>query len=221
MTVGAFDYVVSLRLAGRRAVVVGDGPVAAQRAEDLRSSGADVTVVAAYAHVDLVAAADADPGIRLVRRAYAAGDLDGAALAIATREGELDIDAFWAESRERGVLASVLDDLDHADFAAPALVRRGDLRIALSTAGRAPALAKRLREHLDDVIGPEYDRLVHAVDEARSRLGPRDVPFDEWSQRWSAALADLDGLLSHVGAGDIDAAVDHIVSTVRPSREPS
>ena len=74
---------------------------------------------------------------------------------------------------------------------------------------------------LDDVIGPEYDRLVHAVDEARSRLGPRDVPFDEWSQRWSAALADLDGLLSHVGAGDIDAAVDHIVSTVRPSREPS
>ncbi len=218
---GTFDYVVSLRLAGRRAVVVGDGPVAAQRVEDLRRSGADVTAIAADAHDDLVAVADADAGVTLHHRAYATGDLDGATLAIATREGDLDVDAFWAESRERGVLTSVLDDLDHADFAAPALVRRGDLRIALSTAGRAPALAKRLREHLDEVIGPEYDRLVHAVDEARTRLGARDVPFDEWSQRWSAALADLDGLLANVGAGDIDAAVDHIVSTVRPSREPS
>lgn len=207
-----FGYVISLDLDDRLAVVVGGGVVAASRVVDLRDAGARVRVVAAdvsdtLAEVVAAAHTDAAPGdrpsdaVELLRRPYARGDLDGAAVAIATREEPVDVDAFWAESRDRGVLASVLDDLAHSDFATPALVRSGSLRIAVATAGRAPALAKRLRRHLEQTLGDTAGELVDGLAEARDRVGPRTVDFDTWAARWACALDDLDGLLDMVRAG--------------------
>ncbi len=208
-----FGYVISLDLDDRLAVVVGGGVVAASRVVDLCDAGARVRVVAADACDELAEVAALD-GVTLVRRAYAPGDLAGASLAIATREEPLDVDAFWAESRDRGVLASVLDDLDHADFAAPALVRSGSLRIAIATAGRAPALAKRLRRHLEETLGDTAGALVDALAEARARAGARDVPFDVWAARWECALDDLDGLLDMVRAGRVEELVERTVDIV-------
>ena len=112
------------------------------------------------------------------------------------------------------MLASVLDDLDHADFAAPALVRSGSLRIAIATAGRAPALAKRLRRHLEETLGDTAGALVDALAEARARAGARDVPFDVWAARWECALHDLDGLLDMVRAGRVEELVERTVDIV-------
>lgn len=209
-----FEYVISLDLDGRLAVVVGGGAVAASRVADLRDSGARVRVVTASPGDDLAALVAADEDVELVPRAYAPGDLDGARIAIATGEDPLDVDAFWAESRETGTLASVLDDLDHCDFAAPSLVRSGSLRIAIATAGRAPAFAKRLRVHLEQVLGDTAGELVDALAEARDRAGPREVDFDTWAARWEDALADLDGLLDLVRAGRTEDVVDRTVRIV-------
>lgn len=214
-----FGYVISLDLDDRLAVVVGGGVVAASRVVDLRDAGARVRVVAADVSPELrdVVAAEA-AHVALHERAWRDGDLAGATIAIATREEPLDVDGFWGESRDRGVLAAVLDDLDHADFAAPALVRSGSLRIAIATAGRAPALAKRLRVHLEETLGDSAGELVDALAEARARAGARDVPFDVWAARWACALDDLDGLLDMVRAGRIEALVDRTVDIVTDRR---
>lgn len=213
----AFGYVISLDLDGALAVVVGGGPVAATRVADLRDAGAHVRVIAPTPSEELVAAVEA-AGAQLHRRPYAAGDLEGARIAIATREADLDdaldVEAFWAESRERGVLASVLDDLDHADFAAPALVRSGSLRIAVATAGRAPALAKRLRAHLETEFGDTAGDLVDALADARELAGPRDVSFAEWSARWDLALHDLGHLFDLMRSGRRDEVVARTVAIV-------
>lgn len=210
-----FGYVISLDLDDHLAVVVGGGPVATSRVTDLRDAGARVRVISPTPSPDLQVLAAADPAIDLHVRGYADGDLADARIAIATREDDLDVDAFWSESRQRSVLASVLDDLDHADFAAPALVRAGALRIAVATAGQAPAVARRLREHLETTLGEAAGDLVDAAAQARTILGPRDVDFTTWADRWSHALADLDDLLAQVRAGHTDEVVDHIVATVR------
>lgn len=207
----AFGYVVSLNLSGRLAVIVGGGPVAAERVGDLRDAGADVLVVTPAPGDDLILRAAVDDAVHLEVRDYAAGDLTDAAIAIATREDDLDVAAFWDESRTRHVLASVLDDLPHCDFGATSLVRSGDLRIAVATAGRAPALAKRLRVWLEDELGEAAGRLVDIVAEARAVAGPRTVSFDEWSRCWDDAMDDLDHLLDLVRSGRDDEARDHIL----------
>lgn len=219
-----FGYVIQLDLDDRLAVVVGGGVVAASRVVDLRDAGARVRVVAAEVSVELAEVVAAHPDHVEVRaRPFTPGDLDGAAIAIATGEEPadqpLDVDTFWAESRDRGVLASVLDDLDHADFAAPALVRSGSLRIAIATAGKAPALAKRLRVHLEQTLGDTAGDLVDLLAEARRRVGPRDVSFGVWAARWERALADLDGLLDLTRAGRHDEVVDRTVAIVTDTHD--
>ena len=216
---GDFGYVVQLTLSGRRAVVVGGGPVAAERTGDLRDAGAHVVVVTPSPVRDLVDRAADDDHVELHRRSYTAGDLADAAIAIATREDDLDVDTFWQESRDRGVLASVLDDLPHCDFGATSLVRLGDLRIAVGTAGRAPALAKRLRLHLEETLGPAAGELVEVIAAARAAATPRSVDFPTWSAAWDGAMADLDGLLALVRDGRHDKARDHILAHLPPALE--
>ena len=214
-------YVIQLDLDDRLAVVVGGGVVAASRVVDLRDAGARVRVVATEVSDELAEVSDLE-GVTLLRRPYASGDLGGATIAIATREEPvdrpLDVDAFWRESRDRGVLAAVLDDLDHADFAAPALVRSGSLRIAIATAGKAPALAKRLRIHLEETLGETAGELVDALAEARVRAGDRDVAFPVWAARWECALHDLDGMLDLVRAGRTEELIERTVDIVTDRR---
>lgn len=209
-----FGYVVSLRLTGQRAVVVGGGPIAAGRVRDLLEAGAEVTAITPSPGRELTAITDSR--VELVERDYTRGDLDGAAIAIVTGEDPTDAEAVWEESRATGTLTSVLDDLPHCDFAAPAQVRRGDLRITVSTGGTAPALAKRLRRHLESELGPEWADLVAAIGAAREQALPRTVPFGEWAARWEAALDDL-SLLVELAAderlGDIE---EHILDHVTP-----
>lgn len=213
-----FGYVLALELVDARVVVVGGGREAVTRLEALLAAGAIVEVVTPRPSADLEAAlGDAGSRAILHRRDYRPGDLEGARLAIATREDDsTDLDGFWAESRRRHVLTSVLDDLAHTDFAQPALVRRGDLRIAISTGGSAPALARRYREDLELHYGPEHGDLVAAASEARERAGTRPVAFAEWATRWSTAVRDVHGLARRIRHHDRAGVVTHIVDTLLP-----
>jgi precorrin-2 dehydrogenase / sirohydrochlorin ferrochelatase len=210
----AFDYVISLDLAGRAAVVVGGGEEAVGRVRELLHVGAEVTLIAANAHPELrdLAAADA---VTFHERPYRHGDLAGAFLVIATREEPMDTDALWAEATGVGALTTVLDENEHCHFAQPALVKRGDLRIAIATAGRAPALAKRLRKHLEAELGEEYAELVDVLADARAAAVPRTVPFDVWAARWERAVEDLEGLVALVREGRHDEARERVLAEVR------
>src|SRR5918996_724471 len=108
--------------------------------------------------------------------------------------------AIHAEARWRRVLVNVMDDVPHCDFAAPAVVRRGDLAIAISTGGRSPALARRLREELSEQFDSRWAELLDLLGEVRTETLPDLPDYGERARRWQEAL-DVDALLRLLGQG--------------------
>lgn len=189
-----FAFPVSLDVTGRRCVVIGGGPVAAEKAEVLREAGAETVAVPAGGYRDDL--------------------LQGAFLAIVTGEDDTDADAAFAIAERHGVLINVMDDIPRCHFAFPSIIRRGDLRLAISTGGRAPALSRRLRLHLEEQLPEALGDLIDAVAEARELTLPRTIAWGEWVSRWREAVADLDGLLALAEVGRADEARDAVVATV-------
>jgi precorrin-2 dehydrogenase / sirohydrochlorin ferrochelatase len=189
----AFGYPVLLELAGRRAVVIGEFAVEAGKVEGLLAAGAEVTVVAKGPEAALDRL-EGDPRVVVHRRGYGGSDdLAGAVVCVASAAEPAVRDAIAADARAAGVLVNVMDDVPNCDFAAPAIVRRGDLLIAIGTGGRAPALASRLRAELADRFGPEWTELLDVVGRVRAETLPHLPDFEDRSHRWKAAL-DLDEL---------------------------
>src|SRR5918996_781294 len=123
----AFGYPVLLELAGRRVVEVGELAVEAGKVEGLLAAGAEVTVVAKGPEATL-ARLEADPRVVVHRRGYRGpGDLAGAVLCVAHAAEPGVRNAIAADARAAGILVNVMDDVPNCDFAAPAIVRRGDL----------------------------------------------------------------------------------------------
>jgi siroheme synthase-like protein len=175
-----FAYPISLDLSGRTAVVIGDEAVRQGKADALAAAGATVTI--------------------LDERAWRPEDLDGAFVCVASSADPLTRAAIHRAGRARGVLVNVMDDIPHCDFAAPAVLRRGDLVIAVSTGGRSPALARRLRERLQETFGPEWAEALEVLGEARDETLGRLPDLRERSRRWASAL-DLEELITLVRAG--------------------
>jgi siroheme synthase-like protein len=224
----AFGYPVLLELTGRPAVVIGEAAVEAGKVEGLLAAGAEVTVIAKGPQSALDRLAT-DPRVVVHRRGYRGpADLDGAVLCVAHASEPGVRSAIAADARAAGVLVNVMDDVPNCDFAAPAVVRRGDLLIAIGTGGRAPALASRLRVELGERFGPDWAQLVDLVGQVRAATLPHLPDFEDRSRRWKAAL-DLDELerLIRVGQGDLAATRlrDRLLKDVRgacghPDRPP-
>jgi siroheme synthase-like protein len=173
-----FSYPVSLEVAGRRCVVFGSGPMARARATALADAGAAVDVIA---------------------RPHEEGDLAGVFLAVAATGDAAETARIFAEAEREGVLLNAVDDPAHCHFAVPAVLRRGDLVVTVSTGGRAPGYAGRLRDELGRAVGAEYGTLVDLIGDVRAELRaerPAGADFDDWARRWRAALGhDLIGLV--------------------------
>jgi siroheme synthase-like protein len=162
-------YPIVLDLAGWRCVVVGGGVVAERRVDGLLAAGASVTVVAPALTPALAALVGAGR-LQHLARGYGAGDLAGFDLAFAaTDAGEVNA-AVALEGRRRGVWVNAADDPAHCDFFLPALVRRGDLVVAVGTGGTSPALARTVREELERVLTADYATLAEIAAEARREL---------------------------------------------------
>lgn len=144
-----------LDVRGRRCLLVGAGAIAGQKVAGLLSAGATLHVVSPQAIVGIQKLAEAG---RLVwiPRAFLPSDLDGVFLVVAATADAAINRAVFKEADSRKVLCNAVDDPDHCHFYYPAVVRRGDLQIAISTAGRSPALAQRLRVELEAQFGAEY-----------------------------------------------------------------
>jgi precorrin-2 dehydrogenase/sirohydrochlorin ferrochelatase len=198
-------YPVCLDLRDRPCVVIGGGTVAARKVEGLLECGARVTVVAPLLAPALQALLDAGQ-ITARLRPYADGDLDGAALAIAATD-EREVNALVAaEARARGVWLNAADDPERCDFILPAVIRRGDLQIAISTGGRSPALARRVREDLERLLPAEYADLLPLLADVRAEL--REEGVDVPPERWQTALDEY--VLSRLRAGDLAGARERL-----------
>jgi precorrin-2 dehydrogenase / sirohydrochlorin ferrochelatase len=199
-----FRYPIALELSGRRCVVTGGGREAEGKARALLEADADVVVIAPVVSDglgDLVRRGE----ITHIPRRYRRGDLDGAFLVIAADTDRAVRAAVFAEADAGRVLCNAVDDTEHCHFAVPSIVRRGELLMAISTGGRAPALAKRIRRRLGEEYGWEWEALVDVLGEVRAATLPsRTVDFATWAARWRGVLDQVDALLELLDAGRID-----------------
>jgi siroheme synthase-like protein len=178
----AFGYPVFLELRERTVLVAGGGAEAAGKVLGLVGVGARV-VVWATKH-DQTAAFDGDDRVELVGGPFEATLLDDATIAIvATGDRALDRE-IAAVARERRVLVNTMDDIPNCDWSAPAILRRGDLTIAIGTGGIAPALAVRLRDRAARDVGPEYAALLALFGEVRPRIMASGRSFRDRRRLW-------------------------------------
>lgn len=144
-------FPIFLKLTGRRCVVIGAGRLAESKIESLRAADAAVTVIAPDASERIAAQALAGE-LEFHRRAYWPGDLAGAFLVVAATDDPAVNRAVFAEATSTGVLCNAVDDPPFCDFYFPSVVRRGELQVAISTAGNSPALAQQLRKELNEQL---------------------------------------------------------------------
>ena len=158
-----------LKLDGRESLVVGAGRVGQSKIEGLLATGAAITVVSPRATGTVEAWARASR-LRWRAREFQPSDLEGIFLAVvATSLPELN-ERVFQEARRQRVLCNVVDDPARCDFYYPAVVRRGALQIAVSTNGRSPALAQRLRKKLEREFNPAYEAWTEELGRERQRL---------------------------------------------------
>ena len=166
-------FPVFLKLHGRPVVIVGGGTVAAGKLEGLLAAGARVTVVAPEIRPALER-----PGVTLVRRGFVPGDLDGAWYVVAAAPAAVNREVGVA-AEQRRVFVNAVDDPAHATAYLGGVVRRDGVTIAISTDGRAPALAGLLREALDAWLPGELDEWLAAADDARRAWRDGRVPMEQ------------------------------------------
>jgi len=164
-----------LKLEGRHCLVVGAGNIAEGKIAGLVETGARVRVVATHALPTVSKWADAGQ-IELQLRPFSDDDLKDVFLAVVGTSSPDVNQRIYLEAHRRGVLCNVVDVPELCDFYYPAVVRRGDLQIAISTNGQSPALAKRLREQLEQQFGPGYADWVAELGKARKLVMTGDLP---------------------------------------------
>lgn len=151
-----FDYPMSLSVDGLPALVVGGDHEAVDKARRLVESGARVTVVA-----PVPTEAMRTSGLPFEERPFVLDDARDCRLVIVSVDCRAEAGPLYAVRREWGFLMSSIDDPAHSDFASTALVKVGDVKIALSSGGRAPAILRRLREDLASaLITDDMERFV-------------------------------------------------------------
>jgi precorrin-2 dehydrogenase / sirohydrochlorin ferrochelatase len=158
-----------MKLNGRRCLVVGAGTVAEPKISSLLEADAVVKVVAPQATKQVRSLAR-ESRIEWEQREFRETDVENCFLVVSATNSVQVNTAVYREAEARGVLCNAVDDPERCDFFYPAVVRRGPLQIAISTAGYSPALAQRLRRELEEQFGPEYSGWVEQLGRERTRL---------------------------------------------------
>jgi precorrin-2 dehydrogenase / sirohydrochlorin ferrochelatase len=162
-------FPVFIKLADRPCLVVGAGEIAKAKIASLLEAGARVLVIAPEAAPEIQVLA-ASKTISWQKRRYRASDLDGAFLAIAATSDTAVNNVVFAQAQRLGVLCNAVDDPPNCDFYFPAVVRRGDLQIAISTAGESPAFAQNLRRAFEEAFDLHLGDWLGAIGQVRREI---------------------------------------------------
>ena len=166
-----------LKLEDRSCLVVGAGTMGQPKIDSLLAAGAFVRVIAPGATTAVADWARAG-AITWEARDFNTSDLDGVFLVIAATSSREVNGTIFREARRRNILCNVVDDPEHCDFYYPAIVRRGQLQLAISTNGHSPALAQRIRRELEIQFGPEYEEWLEELGKIRQQLFASEIDPD-------------------------------------------
>jgi siroheme synthase-like protein len=204
----AAQYPVNLVVEGRPCLVVGGGAVARRKVEGLLACGAEVTVIAPTVDPALAALP-----VRVLGRAYERGDVAGFRLAIAATGDRAVNQAVHDDADAAGVWVNAADDPARCTFTLPAVARRGDLLVTVSTGGASPAMAAWLRDKIASELGEEYDVLLRLLSEARLTIQGSGRPTEDvdWPSVLDSHMLDL------IRAGEIGKAREHLEACLSSS----
>ena len=200
-------YPINLDLRNRKCVVVGGGVVAERKVETLLEFGAAVVVIAPELTPRLSNLATGERIEHLIAP-YDPESLEGASLVIAATDDPAVNKTVSSEAQRRGIPVNVVDDPELCTFLVPAIVRRGDLVISISTSGKSPAMARRLREELESQFGPEYGELADLLGELRDEVKAK---YPDQAERNRAFVRILDSdVLDLLRQGKRDEAMERM-----------
>jgi len=160
---------IFVKLAGRPCLLIGAGEVALQKIPPLLAAEARLRVVAPRIRPEIAAFAS-QGRIAVLEREYTDSDLDNTFLVIAATDNPAVNAAVYRGAVERNMLCNSVDDPPHCDFYFGSIVTRGDLQIAISTAGESPALSQRLRHEIDEQLPTDLGPWLHSLGELRREV---------------------------------------------------
>ncbi|MBM3118112.1 MAG: bifunctional precorrin-2 dehydrogenase/sirohydrochlorin ferrochelatase [Chloroflexi bacterium] len=204
-------YPIFLNIRGKKCLVVGGGKVALRKVQTLLEHGADVEVVSPALCPELNRLAK-DGTIRAQQRSYKAKDLHDALIAVAATDDSKINEGIAAKARRRGILINVVDDPKNSDFIVPSYLRRGDIIVAVSTSGRSPSLARKIRTELEKDFKAEYAQLALIADEVRSELKQQGITVD--SDAWQEVL-NLNSVAELLRQGENQEAKEVIIRKLK------
>ncbi len=162
-------YPIFLEMSGRRAVVIGAGAVAARKVQSLLAAGARVVVVGEK--VDAITAnVSQDANVELIKSKYSKNYLVGAALVIGATDNHQVNEQIYKDCQELEILCNVVDEPELSDFFVPAVVKRGDLHIAVSTEGTYPAYAGHIRKKLEQIFSDKHGEFLSELEAFRKGI---------------------------------------------------
>jgi precorrin-2 dehydrogenase/sirohydrochlorin ferrochelatase len=192
-------YPAFLDLRGKKVLIVGGGSVARRKVETLLECGAVVDLAARVLTPELKGHVD-EGRIRFLGEEFREEQVEGAFLVIAaTDDPELNRQVSLS-ARQRGIPVNAVDQPSDCTFIVPSVLRRGDLVIAVSTSGKSPALAKQVREELEERFGEEYEPYLDLMGRIREEVLSRSLPAKEREEIFRSLVRS--DLLDAIRAGD-------------------
>ena len=204
-------YPIFLKLQGENCVVIGGGNVALRKVKGLLDCGAKVTLISPKPHSEIVKLSKRR-AIHLVQRDYEKKYLEDAVIAFACTDVKQVNRKVAEDAKKAGVLINVADDIGPSDFIIPSFFRRGNLTVAVSTAGVSPALARKIRTKLEKSFGKEYAPLISIIREIRSAIKRKRIMVG--AEIWQEAL-DLDPLIHLLQAGQREKVKTYLMDKLK------
>ena len=204
-------YPIFLNVCDRKCIVIGGGEVALRKVQILLEYGAEVDVISPKLAPELIKLAQ-DNQISTFSREYKDGDLEKAFVVIAATDSDEINRQVAAEARRRSVLINVVDDAKYSDFIVPSVLRRGDITITVSTSGKSPALARKLRAQIEQDIGEQYVPLTDLIAEVREEIIGAGIKVS--GDSWQEAL-DLPFLFELLTEGGKEKASQYLLTKLK------
>jgi len=204
-------YPVNLDIRNRKCLVVGGGAVGTRKVMTLLDCGAKVTVVSTDVAEKLQELSDSDI-IKLEKRPFQISDLDEMFLVMGATDNQEINREIHSEAERLGVLCNIADRPEDCNFILPAIVNRGDLIIAISTSGKSPASAKKIRKDLEKVFGTEYAEFIKLMGEIRNKLLSEDHEPEAHKHLFEQLIKrDLVEMIKEQQTGNIDSLLFEIL----------
>ncbi len=181
-------FPVNLDISNRLCIVIGGGPVAERKSISLLECGARLRIISPDLTAELAVLREAGK-FQWQNRVYKHGDLEGAFLVIAATDDQEVQKAVFAEAEAKNILLNVADAPQWCNFILPASLRRGDLAISISTGGKSPALARRLRQELEEQFGDEYGLLLDIMGNVRQTILEQGNSHEDNKKIFNAVLS--------------------------------